>query len=82
VVSVTDPYGRILGFLDRTCCVNPIDNIHYAPKTYKLNYKYDNYTRNLVGRSFGRCLRNRLLSGSSMRFTIRPFGCVLRRALY
>jgi hypothetical protein len=31
VVNVTDPYGRILGFLDRTCCVNPIDNIHYAP---------------------------------------------------
>jgi hypothetical protein len=24
------------------------------------NYKYDNYTRDLVGRSFGRCLRNRL----------------------
>jgi hypothetical protein len=31
VVSVTDPYGRILRFLDRTCCVNPIDNTHYAP---------------------------------------------------
>jgi hypothetical protein len=25
VVSVTDPYGRILGFLDRTCCVNLIE---------------------------------------------------------
>jgi hypothetical protein len=36
----------------------------------------------MVGRSFGRCLRNRLLSGSSMRFTIRSFGCALRRALY
>jgi hypothetical protein len=33
VVSVTDPYGRILGCLDRTCCVNPIDNTHYAPIT-------------------------------------------------
>jgi hypothetical protein len=33
VVSVTDPYGRILGLLDRICCVNPIDNIHYAPIT-------------------------------------------------
>jgi hypothetical protein len=33
VVSVTDPYGRILGFLDRTCCVNPIDNTHYASMT-------------------------------------------------
>jgi hypothetical protein len=33
VVSVTDPYGRILGFLDRTCCVNPVDNTHYAPVT-------------------------------------------------
>jgi hypothetical protein len=31
VVSMTDPYGRILGFLDRTCCINPIDNTHYAP---------------------------------------------------
>jgi hypothetical protein len=33
MVSVTDPYGRILGFLDRTCCVNPIDNTYYAPIT-------------------------------------------------
>jgi hypothetical protein len=33
VVSATDPYGSILGFLDRTCCVNPIDNTHYAPIT-------------------------------------------------
>jgi hypothetical protein len=30
VVSVTDPYGSILRFLDRTCCVNPIDNTHYG----------------------------------------------------
>jgi hypothetical protein len=29
-----------------------------------------------------RCLRNRLLSGSSIRFIIRSFGCALRRALY
>jgi hypothetical protein len=33
----------------------------------------NNYTRNLVGVSFGRCLRSRLLSGSSMRITIRFF---------
>jgi hypothetical protein len=33
VVSVTDPYGRILGFLGRTSCVNRIDNTHYAPIT-------------------------------------------------
>jgi hypothetical protein len=33
VVSVTDPYGRIIGFLDRTCYVNPIDNTHYVPIT-------------------------------------------------
>jgi hypothetical protein len=46
------------------------------------NYKYNSYTRNLVGRSIGRCLRNRLLTGNSMRFTIRSFGCALRRALY
>jgi hypothetical protein len=32
VVSVKDPYGRILGFLYRTCGVNPIDNTHYANK--------------------------------------------------
>jgi hypothetical protein len=49
--------------------------VAFGNETYKLNftnqnYKYDNYTRNLVGRSFGRCLRNRLLSGSSMK------GCV------
>jgi hypothetical protein len=36
----------------------------------------------VIGRSFGRCLCNRLLSGSSMKFTIRSFGCVLRRALF
>jgi hypothetical protein len=77
--------------------------VAFGNETYKLNltnynYKYNNYTRDLVGRSFSRCLRNRLLSGSSMRFTIRPFGrllsgssmrftsrpfgCALRRALY
>jgi hypothetical protein len=33
MVSVTDPYGHILGFLDRTYCVNPIDNTHYASIT-------------------------------------------------
>jgi hypothetical protein len=51
----------------------------FGNTTYKLNlknynYKYSNYTRNLVSRSFDRCLRNRLLSGSSIRFTIRSFG--------
>jgi hypothetical protein len=61
--------------------------VAFGDKTYKLNlknynYKHNNYTSNLVGRSFGRCRRNRLLSDSSMRFTIRPFGCALRRALY
>jgi hypothetical protein len=35
----------------------------------------------LVGRSFRRFLRNRLLSGSSMKFTIRAFRCELRQAL-
>jgi hypothetical protein len=35
-----------------------------------------------VGRSFGRCLRNRLLSDCAMRFTTRSFVCTLRRALY
>jgi hypothetical protein len=61
--------------------------VGFENKTYKLNlknynYKYNNYARNLISRSFGRCLRNRLLSGSSLRFTIRSFGCALRRALY
>jgi hypothetical protein len=60
--------------------------VAFGNKTYKLNlktqnYKYNDYTRNLVGRSFGRCLRNRLLSGSSMRFTVRSLGCAMRRAL-
>jgi hypothetical protein len=32
---MTDPYGHILGFLDRTCCVNTTDNTHYAPITTK-----------------------------------------------
>jgi hypothetical protein len=37
----------------------------------------------MTGRSFARCLRNRLfLSGSSMRFITRPYECALRRALY
>jgi hypothetical protein len=61
--------------------------VAFGNETYKLNlanynYKYYNYNRNLVGKSFGRCLRNRLLSGSSMKFTTRSFGCGLRRALY
>jgi hypothetical protein len=38
--------------------------------------------RNLVGGSFGRCLGDRLLSGSSIWVTTRSFGCALRRALY
>jgi hypothetical protein len=61
--------------------------VAFGKKTYKLNlknwkYRYNNYTRKLVGRSFGRCLHNRLLSGKSMRFTNRSFGRALRRALY
>jgi hypothetical protein len=56
-------------------------NETYKPNLKNYNYKYNNYTRNLVGRSLGRCLSTRLLSGSSMRFTIRSFGCALRRAL-
>jgi hypothetical protein len=55
--------------------------VAFGNETYELNlkdwnYKYDNYTRNLVGRSFGRRLHNHmLLSDSSVRFTIRSF-CV------
>jgi hypothetical protein len=44
--------------------------VAFGNETYKLNLlklKYDNY----VGRSFRRCLHNRLLSGSSMRFINR-----------
>jgi hypothetical protein len=33
MVSMTDSSGRILGFLDRTCCVNSIDNTLYASIT-------------------------------------------------
>jgi hypothetical protein len=66
-------------------CTKPL--VAFGNETYELNltngnYKYNNYIRNLVGRSFGRCFRNRLLSGCSMRFTTRPFGCALRQALY
>jgi hypothetical protein len=46
------------------------------------NIRYINYARNLVGISFGRCLRNRLLSGSSMWFTIGSYDCALRLALH
>jgi hypothetical protein len=62
--------------------------VAFGNDTYKLNltnynYKCDNYIRNLVGRLYGRYLRNRLLlSGCAMMFTIRSFGCALRRALY
>jgi hypothetical protein len=48
VVSVTDPYGRILGFLDRTCCVNPIDNTHYAPITTTPSTRTKYFTRTLA----------------------------------
>jgi hypothetical protein len=60
----------------------------FGIKTCNLNlknydYKYDNYARNLVGRSLGQCLRNRLfLSGCTMRFTSRLFGLAPKRALY
>jgi hypothetical protein len=48
VVSVTDSYGHILGFLDRICCVNPIDNTYYAPitRTPSTHTKY--FTRTLA----------------------------------
>jgi hypothetical protein len=55
----------------------------FGNETYNQNltnygYKYGNCTRNLVGSSFGRCLRNRLLlSGCVMRFTVRS-GSALR----
>jgi hypothetical protein len=48
VVSVTDPYGHILGFLDRTCCVNPIDNTHYAPVTTTPTTRTEWNTRTLA----------------------------------
>jgi hypothetical protein len=48
VVSVTDPYGRILGFLDRTCSVNPIDNTHYAPITTTPSTRTKHFTSTLA----------------------------------
>jgi hypothetical protein len=48
VGSVTDPHGRILEFLDRTCCVNPIDNTHYAPITTTLSTCRKYFTRTLT----------------------------------
>jgi hypothetical protein len=54
----------------------------YEPNFKNWNYKYDSYTRSLVGRSCDRCLHKRLLlSGCAMRFTNRQFGCALCRAL-
>jgi hypothetical protein len=38
LVSVTDSYARILGFLDRTCCINPLHNTHDKTSDYNTNY--------------------------------------------
>jgi hypothetical protein len=59
-------------------------DVALGKKTYKLNlknwnYKYNNYNTNLPGRSFGTCLRKRLLPRISMRVNIWSFGCVVRR---
>jgi hypothetical protein len=55
----------------------------FGDETCELNLKnYEDYARNLVGRLFGRCLRNRVLSVCAMRITTRSFGRALRRALY
>jgi hypothetical protein len=48
VVSVTDPYGCILEFLDRTYCVNPIDNTYYAPITTTPSTGTKHFTRTLA----------------------------------
>jgi hypothetical protein len=48
VVSVTDPYGRILDFLDRTCCVNLLDNNHYASINTTPLYRTKHFTRKLA----------------------------------
>jgi hypothetical protein len=48
MVSVTDPYGRILGFVDRTCCVNPIENTHYAQITTTPSTRTKHFTRTLA----------------------------------
>jgi hypothetical protein len=41
-------------------------NEPYELNLTNYNYKYDNYTRNVVSRSFGGCLRSPLLSGCSV----------------
>jgi hypothetical protein len=38
VVSVRDPYGRILGFLDRTCCVNTLGKKKLSGLSPRANY--------------------------------------------
>jgi hypothetical protein len=48
VVSMTETYGRILGFLDRTSCVNPIDNTHYAPITTTPSTRTKDFSRTLA----------------------------------
>jgi hypothetical protein len=49
-----------------------------------VQWKYYNDIARLsmLSRSFGKCLRNHVLSGCTMRFTTRSFGCTLRRVLY
>jgi hypothetical protein len=93
VVSKTDPYGRILDFLDRRKGTNSgkIQNklttkayklsYNCLNYTYTLSYNYINYTVNLVGRSFGKWRPRRLRSGGSRRVRRMPFGCAVRRAL-
>jgi hypothetical protein len=48
VVSGTDLYDRILGYLDQTCCVNLIDNTHYAPITTTPSTRTKYFTRTLA----------------------------------
>jgi hypothetical protein len=48
MVSVTDPYDRILGFLDRIYCVSPIDNTHNVLITTTPSTRTKYFTRTLA----------------------------------
>jgi hypothetical protein len=58
--------------------IGPESSCDLGNVTYKLNLKndiyiYNIYILNLVGKSIYKCLRNRLVSGGSLRFKICSF---------
>jgi hypothetical protein len=63
------------------CLIGSESSYDLGSVTYNYIYNYSIYILNLVGRSIGKCFRNRVVSGGSLRFEISSFGCTLRRLL-